>query len=79
MTGEWERTLAGQLVEAGLGRAEADGLARGAAEEARDASRDPQEPYGPAVAFAATLVSFTWPKLGRSGRTAAGERSCCWP
>ena len=38
MTGEWERTLAGQLVEAGLGRAEADGLARGAAEEARDAS-----------------------------------------
>ena len=34
MTGEWERTLAGQLVEAGLGRAEADGLARDAAEEA---------------------------------------------
>lgn len=56
MTGEWERTLAGQLVEAGLGRAEADGLARGAAEEARDASRDPQEPHGPAVAYAATLV-----------------------
>ena len=56
MTGEWERTLVGQLVEAGLGRAEADGLARDAAEEARDASRDPQELYGPAVAYASTLV-----------------------
>ena len=56
MTGEWERTLIGQLVEAGLGRAEADGLARDAAEEARDASRDPQELYGPAVAYASTLV-----------------------
>ena len=56
MTGEWERTLAGQLVEAGLGRAEADGLARDAAEEARDAGRDPQELYGPAVAYASTLA-----------------------
>ena len=36
MTGKWGRTLAGQLVEAGLDRAEADGLARDAVEEARD-------------------------------------------
>ena len=56
MIGEWERTLAGQLVEAGLGRAEAGELARDAAEEARDAGRDSQELYGPAVAYASTLV-----------------------
>lgn len=56
MTGKWGRTLAGQLVEAGLDRAEADGLARDAVEEARDAGRDPQELYGPAVAYASTLV-----------------------
>ena len=80
MTGEWERTLAGQLIEAGLGRAEADGLARGAAEEAgmRAATRRNRTDW-PSPTPPPWSGPFTWPNLGRSGRTAAGERSCCWP
>ena len=56
MTREWEETLTRQLLDAGLRRVEADRLTRDAVEEAQDAGCDPQELYGPAVAYASTLI-----------------------